>query len=44
MIAWDLVRRCVIATAILSAALLGHQVMVDEVAESAAHLPATVGH
>jgi hypothetical protein len=44
VIAWDWVRRCLIAAALLIAALLGHQVMIDEGAVTAHQPPATSGN
>ena len=45
MIAWDWLRRCLIATAILIAALLSHQAMFDDEVETAGHQPPpTWGH
>ena len=44
MISWDWLSRCLIATALLVAALLGHQVMIDETAVTAQQPSATAGH
>jgi hypothetical protein len=44
VISSDWLRRCLIATALLIAALLGHQAMIDEGAVTAHQPSATFGH